>query len=233
MKRVLAIASGLLLSTAAYAADMPTVQPPPPQHPWHQLTSGAPAADWSGFYLGVQGGWGWGSFRDDYTAFVHTVTGDVSGGLLGGVAGYNWQAGRWVLGVETDLAWANLSGSEPSPLPFYDSTNVDWFGTTRLRLGVPANNVLWFVSGGVAYGGVHRGDTGPGTPSSVSQDNTNVGWTVGAGADVALRDGWSLRGEYLYVDLGTSSFPATAGGFEVYDRNVNFSVIRAGLNKRF
>ncbi len=206
MKRILGIAFGLALSTAAYAADMPTAYEPPPTHPWHDLASPTPLVNWTGFYLGAQAGGGWGSFHDDFGGGT-TTDGDFSGGLLGGVVGYNMAVGNWIWGAETDIAWANLNGSALSPNPAYSEVNkVNWFGTTRLRIGVPTNNLLWYAAGGLAYGNVHRGDTGPYTPGSVSQNSTKVGWTIGAGAEMALQSGWSLRGEYLYVDLGSASF---------------------------
>lgn len=223
MRFLLTILAGLMVSGAAYAGEMSAMDPHPVETPY----------TWDGLYFGVEAGGGWGNFRDDYTTLPNTVEGSLSGGLLGGLMGFNWQPAELVWGLETDLAWAGLGGSKPSPLPYYDVANVRWFGTTRLRVGMPKNNVLWFVSGGVAYGDVHRDDTGPNSPSVVSQHNTNVGWTIGVGADMSLHDGWGLRGEYLYVDLGSSSFPASAGGFSAYDREVNFSVLRAAITKKF
>jgi outer membrane immunogenic protein len=158
----------LASAQAASAADMlpvkaPIYKTPPPQ-----------AFNWTGFYIGVNGGYGWSrdsaseSPGDPLTILQVTpaATSFDAEGWLGGIqAGYNWQFDeKWVVGLETDFEGANIKGDgsaavtmAASPGTFGASPTVNWFGTVRPRLGyLPANNVLLFVTGGFAYGKVDQ-----------------------------------------------------------------------------
>jgi outer membrane immunogenic protein len=173
----------------------------------------------------------------------------ISGAALGGGFGYNWQNGPWVAGIETDLAWADVSGHSNNcgPAPGHAcGTKVESLGTVRARLGMvyggtsgysglptkvaPVGNrgTLVYVTGGFAYGDVHAWDAL--TPASGSK--TYTGWTAGAGVEWALQGNWSAKLEYLYVDLGKKNlFDIVPGVPEFVSAKMN--VVRFGLNYKF
>jgi outer membrane immunogenic protein len=185
--------------------------------------------NWSGFYYGVNAGYGWGESS-------HTDTGtgassgklDVDGWLLGGTVGANWQSGAWVGGVEADLAWANPDGSGGSAAACAGpcSTQLNWFGTGRVRAGFAADAYLFYVTGGAAFGGVKAGQGGFGSGS-----DTRIGWTVGAGVETALAQNWTAKLEYLYADLGDkNTYSVGATPFTV---DYKSHIVRMGLNYKF
>ena len=168
------------------------------------------AYSWAGPYLGGNIGYGWGSVDNNPTK---------PSGFAGGVqAGYNWQQnGPWVFGIEGDI---QASGAEQTFAPWKFSN--PWFGTLRGRAGYALNNVLFYGTGGLAFGEL-RGET-----FGMSESHTNPGWTVGAGAEMAFAPHWSAKIEYLYVDLANSNFIITGAS-----RGLSFGTIRAGVNYRF
>ena len=168
--------------------------------------------NWTGGYIGINGGGGWGSSNNI----------DVSGGFVGGTLGYNWQQGQAVFGLETDLAWSGIDGSGfIGAVPV--STGSDWFGTVRGRLGYAWDRTLIFVAGGLAYGNVNaRSPFG-------SFDTTNAGWTLGGGVEFALNGPWTAKVEYLHIDLGDSTLALPA----VTNVDYTADLIRVGLNYRF
>jgi outer membrane immunogenic protein len=156
----------LVAPVGAHAADLslaPLYKAPPTQY--------SPAYNWSGFYLGVNGGGGWGDSH--WQGIGHT---NLSGGQVGGTAGYNWQFGQTVLGVEGDLDWNHLTGTLVSPAcPGGScSTSDSWLSTVRGRVGYSFDRVMPYVTGGLAAGDLHA--AAPGLPGAT---NTNAGWTVG------------------------------------------------------
>jgi len=202
--------------------------------------SPVPVYDWTGFYLGAQGGYGWGT--NEYSFSTNAAKSiNMSGIVGGGTAGYNFQADRIVFGLEGDFSLAGINGYYLAPPSIAGnppcmnqgcSANVDWFGTGRVRLGYAVDNFMPYVTGGLAVGGargtVDLGACGPGA-GSCGFNNTQWGWTVGAGAEYGINKNWSAKVEYLYVNLGTPSFPNVnlASGI------VDFSVVRVGVNYRF
>jgi outer membrane immunogenic protein len=135
--------------------------------------------------------------------------------FAGGVqAGYNWQTGPWVFGVEGDI---QATGADDTFAPWKFSN--PWFGTVRGRVGYAFNNIMFFGTGGLAFGEL-RGET-----FGLSESHTKAGWTVGAGAEFGLSQNWSAKIEYLYVDLANSN----------YHRRIErlpFRLVRAGVNYR-
>lgn len=259
MKKRFGLAVASILSFAAMgqamAADLaarPYVKAPPPA---------VAVYNWTGFYVGINGGGAWGRSRWDYLP-IGTTTGnfDVSGGLVGGTAGYNWQTGQWVLGVEGDLDWSGVRGTNGNrpTLPaaggficngpaaaggtgFACRTENTWLGTVRGRVGYAINNVLLFGTGGVAFGDVKaRINSDPGLATFTGATDTRVGWTAGAGIEWGFLPQWSLKGEYRYVDLGsfTCGVQTVAGGGgcdPVNTARVNFreNIGLIGVNYRF
>ncbi len=272
-----AIATLTAASTiAAQAADLPTRKeaPPPVFVP--------PPFTWTGFYVGANIGGLWTSGSRSLTFFNPATAVFLSGyepgglgsnnsGVIGGgQAGYNWQTGAFVLGVETDFDGTSLSKSTNfvSPgfagvgvpggllgdtLSVHAKASLDWLGTTRARLGfvaTPDNRLMLYATGGVAYAGGSANfsvfDATQGLFLSGNPSSSRVGWTVGAGAEYALTNNWTIRGEYLYVDLGSNSFTTPAAAFPVASNlagfdglyatgkiNYNASIFRAAVNYKF
>ena len=212
--------AALVAAQSAIAADLsvaPLYKAPPPAL--------APAYNWSGFYLGVNGGGGWGhSYWDTSADRV-----GLSGGLAGGTAGYNWQFGNAVLGIEGDIDWANLKGTNSSTLcPAGCSTSDTWLSTVRGRAGYAFGNVLPFVTGGLAVGDIRAA-----TPGFAGASNTSAGWTAGGGIEVGLTGNWSAKAEYLYVDLGKFNCGTACNGLPTDNVSMHDNVVRAGVNYRF
>jgi outer membrane immunogenic protein len=180
--------------------------------------------DWSGFYLGVNGGGGWG-----HSHWGGTGTGfGVNGGQAGGTLGYNRQIGNFVFGVEGDIDWSGLNGTGTSAgCPGGCSTSESWLSTVRGRVGYAFDRVMPYATGGLAVGDIRAAM--PGFPGSTA---TNAGWTLGGGVEVALPGNWSAKAEYLRVDLGSLN---CSGCTPAPSNNVSLqeNVFRAGLNYRF
>lgn len=156
---------------------------------------------WTGWYIGGQLGGG---------------VGNNNGFIGGGTLGYNLQSQQLVWGIETDFSGASLDGTR---------TDLDWLWTLRGRLGVPlSGNILPYVTAGLAVGDVDA------TVAGFSVAETNAGWTVGGGLEIELSRNWTIKGEYLYVDLGDvdTRLPIPAS-VEVDD----FHILRAGINFKF
>lgn len=250
MNRLIVPAAALLLAAAsssqALAAD-PVFYEPSPSAP---IMSPVSVYDWTGFYAGVNAGYGGGSFRHPLS-FDGTELGSLnvtaSGFVLGGQVGYNMQFDKFVAGVEADIQWTNirsqadLSVSAAAIPPGGNlalGTEVNWFGTVRARLGfTPVDRLMVYGTGGFAYGGMTSYARGSGGFAGLDESarSTKWGWTVGAGAEYALTDALSLKTEYLYTDLGRSNIATIdfAGDTLTFDRRVNFHTVRTGLNFRF
>jgi outer membrane immunogenic protein len=220
-----------------------------------------PVADWTGFYAGVHAGYGWGSF--DYDArlaeivegdVVDTVglghDGDADGFFAGVQAGFNWQMDALVLGIEGDVSksWIDsddnggfISGPNLTPGSVHTETDLDWFGTLRLRAGFLATDgMLIYATGGLAWGNVDSHvrvdlDDDGFTDVSGGDSDTRMGWTLGGGLEYKVSEAVSVKAEYLYVDLGDDNVWKADfdGGTVKADNDVSFHTIRAGLNFHF
>jgi outer membrane immunogenic protein len=196
---------------------------------------------WTGFYVGAQGGYGWGSSEEVFFGGPNTATFlgsqkyDTSGGFAGGVAGYNWQTGAFVLGIEGDYHWADINGrSSVVNAGVGDTyfTQLRGFGDIKGRLGYSTGPALFFVSGGAAVGDIqHRYD---GVPGNVFvQNTTRWGYTVGAGVEYMFVPNWSAKLEYNYIDLGKSTIQYTAVATNRSEWNDTFHTVKAGINYHF
>jgi outer membrane immunogenic protein len=164
---------------------------------------------WAGPYLGGNLGYAWGSVANNPAN---------PSGFVGGVqAGYNWRNGSWVFGIEGDI---QATGAEETFAPWKFSN--PWFGTVRGRAGYLFDNVLFFGTGGLAFGELRANTFG------VSESHTNAGWTLGAGAEMEFAPQWTAKIEYLYVDLANSNFVITGAS-----NGYRFGLIRAGVNYHF
>jgi outer membrane immunogenic protein len=236
MRKLAIIFAALAFSGPAFAADlaMPVKAAP-------MIT--APAYNWSGFYIGVEGGGSWGRSKhvDQSTGLDDTPWFDVNGGLVGGTAGYNWQTGNVVLGVEGDWSWVDQNGSAadtgPAGDPLYSSvTKERWLATVRGRLGYAAESMLFYVTGGYAAASVDVGATDTATGFVYDQTTqTRSGWTGGGGIEWRLAPNWSAKVEYLYVGLQNSGFTTVNLGPAFNRSNVplNDNILRVGIDYHF
>lgn len=210
-------ALSLFAAGAAVAADLPARRGPVASPVYVP-----PAFTWTGFYAGVNAGYGFGKFNDGGRAFD-----DPKGFVGGGQIGYNYQFGQFVVGLETDIQYADLKGDGLAGLaPLSSTAKLDYFGTVRGRVGVAFDRLLPYVTGGFAYGNTKISYPAVGLSSS----NTQYGYAVGAGLEYALTNNFTLRGEYLYVNLGKESFLAATAPSRV---GTEFSVVRASANYKF
>jgi outer membrane immunogenic protein len=220
---VVAAFATLCLAMPAQAADLP--------HPSYKAPAyKAPAyvapvyASWSGLYAGINGGYAFG--QSDWE--IPAVSPEPKGAVAGGTLGYNLQTGIWVWGIEGDFDWAGIKGSEDCGGGSCE-TKLGWLGTARARLGYAGwNNWLPYITGGIGIGDVKADNSLAGEAS-----DTRFGWTAGLGIEYALLSHWSVKAEYLYVDLG--NLDCTACNAAGADDNVSFKshLVRAGLNYRF
>ena len=213
--------AALAAAPSAQAADLglaPLYKAPPPV---------SAAYNWSGFYLGANGGGAWGDSRWQGTGNGKV---DLSGGMAGGTAGFNWQTGSVVLGVEGDIDWAGLSGSSASATcPGGNcGTSETWLSTVRGRAGYALDRFLPYVTGGLAVGDIRAAT--PGLPGGSA---TNTGWTLGGGVEFALPGNWSAKAEYLHVDLGSFNCGTGCGGTPNENVALRENVFRAGVNYHF
>jgi outer membrane immunogenic protein len=262
--RIVGFALAAIIAGPTLAADLPTRKGPPPEAP--------PSCLWCGFYGGVNVGDASGPFSPTVNSGFPAppfVPGDVAAlsaaqsrsvtanGFIGGAqAGYNFQRDNLVWGFEADFDYLGLRGSKNAAIPlpstpgvtFTSATSVstNWLITARPRLGWAMDNWLLYVTGGLAVGQESFGQTLNVFAPFVSQNNfseTRVGWTVGAGAEYALTRQWSLKAEYLYVDLGKSGAhastltPAIPAGFGAFTGSsavaLTANIGRVGLNYHF
>jgi len=221
MKRILslltaAVGYGLLVQPS-FAADLPR---PAPQAAYPKAPEYRPY-DWTGFYAGLNAGYGWGDSKFNPGG----ANASPEGALLGGTIGYNYQWGQTVFGVESDFDWNNAKGTTTCALGAGSCrAQSDWLGTTRLRLGYAADRFLPYITGGAAYGNLKTSLPGTG----FSDSDTKFGWAAGAGVEYAFTPNWSVKAEYLHVDLGKFNCPACG-------TNVKFNedIVRTGLNYKF
>jgi outer membrane immunogenic protein len=241
-----ALAFGTVSASAADLAARPYIKAPAPVV--------APYYDWSGFYIGINGGGGWSRKCWDLTSNALIPGGvvtaftpplaegchDASGGTVGGQIGYRWQASSWVFGLEAQGNWADFKGSNRSvafapPLflaGFTNQSRVEAFGLFTGQIGYAWNNTLFYVKGGAAVTG-DRYETFT-VPAGLLYDSvreTRWGGTVGAGLEYAFAPNWSVAVEYDHLFMGTRNvtFTTPAGLFSSTDRirqDVDLATVR-------
>lgn len=193
MKKILLASIAFVgFASAVSAADLPsrTAAPPAP------VVAAPPIFTWSGFYAGVNAGYGWNTGDDVIINGVRFSNND--GGFVGGgQLGYNYQIGSFVIGAEGDLQWADLGNNA-------FSNNNDWFGTVRGRAGVAFDRALVYGTGGFAFA-----------------DGGN-GWTAGGGVEYAFTNNLSAKVEGLYVNVDRGGVLNTKDEFGVVRAGLNF-----------
>ena len=214
-KLLLGIVGAIALAAPASAADLaarPYVKAP---------AMIAAVYDWSGFYIGANGGWGtshkcWDGY-DGAGVFVgREGCHDASGGIAGGQLGYRWQAGTWVFGVEGQGDWADLKGRSRSIVaPLFDNqSRIGAFGLLTGQIGYAANNVLFYVRGGgaVTDDRFRSYYTTTGTVVSNTADDTRWGGVVGVGLEYGFTPNWSAAIAYDHLFMGTRTYTFTNNG---------------------
>ena len=213
------IAIGLTLSVGtARASDVP------PWMPAYKLASPVEYI-WTDFYVGANAGYGF-------------ANGSMVGIIGGGQVGYNWHAGNWLFGLETDLQASGKKASPPATtlgVTISETDKLNWFGTTRLRSGFAGDRWLIYATGGIAYGRIKENGTASGlVVGAYSGSNTLTGWTVGGGIEVAIGTRSSWKVEYLYVTLPsfTNTYTLPGAGLTINYPRTNDNIVRVGINYR-
>jgi len=209
-----------LVAGTAFAADMAVKAPPQPV---------APAVPtWTGTYIGINGGYGWGTSNQSNLFGVTTGDYSLKGGLAGVTYGGNWQAGNAVLGLESDFDWAHIDGTVVSGVCGGGTcfTNTKELSTERMRAGWDFNGWLLYGTAGAAFA---RVDAGQGScPPNLCGEKWRAGWTAGVGVETMFWRNWSAKLEYLHYDVG--DYIQYGTGVRVLDRG---DIVRAGINYHF
>ena len=205
MKKFLLGTVGLValgMAAPAVAADMAVKAAPVPYV--------APMYNWSGFYIGVNGGWGASRNRYEWTGPAGVTalgySADATGGTFGGEIGYNMQAGAWVFGLEAQYNWADLNRAYYGPIGTWSiGTKVDAIGLFTGRIGYAANNVLFYVKGGAAVANNDSWAAWNGV-NFATASNTRWGGALGVGLEYGFSPNWSLGAEYMHAWLGNNNY---------------------------
>lgn len=238
----------IAVASTGEAADMPVRAAPPPP---------APIWTWTGCYMGLNAGYGWGRYaaKDVNEVSATNVTFrfadfsyDSKGPLGGGQFGCNWQIAQAVVGIETDIQAADVKGGVQFPAGIFDiaragfstdvSSKLTYFGTVRGRLGYSfLPGAMLYVTGGFAYGEVASTLSFPITVPGVNLTfidyarRVQYGYAVGGGGEFLLTPRLSVKAEYLYVDLGTATHSfGIAGDSYGFSLGARAHTARIGLN---
>jgi outer membrane immunogenic protein len=205
-----------------------------------------PAVSWTGYYMGINAGYGWSGARDQLSLpsiyYYDNPALRAEGGFGGGQIGYNWAPSpvysRLVLGLEADFQGSSISDSQNGAYDGYSrnsQSRLDWFGTVRGRLGYTMNNALVYATGGFAYGGVTNQFLNSYSGGNFIKNTTAAGYVLGIGVEYKLNPSWSLKAEYQYINLGENNpvNQSTGETFTAYGgivRDDDYHTVRLGLN---
>jgi outer membrane immunogenic protein len=223
-----------MFSGSALAADMPALR--------ESTVIPVPTYTWSGFYIGVHGGWGFGDV--DFTRTQFDIGGHtMDGGLFGGHIGYNWQVGySWLFGLEASGTWSGVKKTVfgpafPDILNSQDdrwTTEVKWLATVTPRLGMVVSNWMWYVKGGVAFAQIDHRFESLVNAQSFDTSETHVGWTVGFGGELLLGGNWIFGIEGNLYALGSLSVNNSAiTNFPNHDVDVSMWSILGRVSYKF
>ena len=208
-----------LASTSAYAADVVFEEPPAPV-----AVIEVPIFVWTGGYLGLQGGGLW-SDSDIDDPDTGVFSDNFNGGLFGAYAGYNWQSGAWVFGVEGDIN--GVWNDETFSIGAFDvDVGSDYLASLRGRVGYAFDRALIFATGGVAFTDTSAESDAFGGVS-LDADDSLTGWTIGAGGEYAFTDNWIGRVEYRYYDFSNGSLD------DLGDVDLGTNTLTVGVGYKF
>lgn len=194
---------------------------------------------WTGGYVGLHAGYAWGRENDNQSDFFEVAPEpadrfDVDGFIGGLHAGYNWQSGVWVFGAEGDIDYADITGGSDflydDDIPGRLDFKSDWQGSLRLRAGYAMDTWLFYATGGVSIGRAEV--TARGDDIRFSDENTHVGWNIGAGIEKAFTPNWIGRLEVRYTDFGKEGYNLGELGGDV-DVDWNQTAVTAGISYKF
>lgn len=225
------------LALPATAADLPISREPMPT---------ARAFTWTGVYLGVQAGYGWGTdVTNEYLTNPFVYVGlthpfKTSGYTFGSHMGANYQFGSIVVGLEADAEWSNYRGgfADPAVPPFnpggFGRTRLDTQGSVRARLGYSFDRVMIYATGGFAGGQMRTTYTTWATNVSENFSKFATGYALGGGIEYAVTDNVTIRGEYRYTDFGNAKYDSTIAfpGFSATQRP-RYNTMRLGASYKF
>jgi outer membrane immunogenic protein len=231
MKRVLLTTvalAALALGSQAMAADLPVKAAP----------LAPPTYDWSGFYVGGFGGYGFGNQNINNSTgpagFANfTANFESHGPMAGGEIGYNWMVTRDIMfGLEGDGAWTNIRGNDNFALGWDDANHLKWVGSLRVRSGFTVDRLLMFFTGGWAVGDIDHTNTNPGFGVDTFSAHRS-GLTAGGGIAYAITNNLIGKIEYRYYDLGTYHRDAPTNGALPYTVANTYSTVLLGLDFKF
>jgi outer membrane immunogenic protein len=241
MKRFAIAAFISLTATSAFAADMAVKARPvvPP-----------PVYSWTGCYIGAEGGGAWGRSQTRLATTGEQFQNpfDISGGIAGGEWGCNYQVGQLVWGYEGDFSWTNKKGTAFDGLTTGNpqipiTVEERWLSTQRARFGWAWDRFMLFATAGVAFNEgrwtaalLPQAGFNPAFNATDSMNHT--GWVVGVGAEYAIGANWTVKGEYLYTDLGSQTICAATcatpfGPFASRRVSMTDNIVRVGVNYKW
>ncbi|RWD59061.1 MAG: porin family protein [Mesorhizobium sp.] len=215
MRRLTLASAGLLalLSGSAQAADLGA-----------DLPMTAPGFDWTGYYAGLQGGYGWGSSDMSSTGGApFSASPDLNDGFIGGHVAGLWQFDQAVLGAQADLNYSSVNGAADLGLGDSAGAEIKWFGSVDAKAGYAMDRVLVYGIGGIAFAGIEASRNG------VADTRTDVGWTLGAGVDFALTDKFVVGAQYRYYDFRSEHFDIP----DDRDQDVKLHTLGVNLSYKF
>jgi outer membrane immunogenic protein len=243
-----------LVSGSAMAADMR----PAPAPVYTKAPMMAPALTWTGCYVGGNAGGVWAksdvtwALDSSFSAASHADIDPVSGTSFsksgftgGGQIGCNYQTGMFVVGVEGDWNYTGISATRTAVTPTFgdvitETMKSNWLATARGRAGIANGPWLFYATGGVAFANVQFSDTiffpPTGSTNTASISQTKTGWTAGGGVEWMFAPQWSVKGEYLFANLGSVSSTSVnnvTGSAISHSHNLTESLGRAGINFHF
>jgi len=251
MKKALAAVAALMMTTAAAnAADMAVKARP--------VVAPVVVWSWTGFYFGGHVGAGWGETESTITGllapvvfpFTLPLSQTSSSGFLGGVqAGYNWQSGPLVFGIQGDIAGADINGRSPCLIAFQCSTETNWLASVTGRIGaVVLDRGLVYAKGGAAWQNSRHSldlpilaQAAPGLGTNITnREITHFGWTIGLGTEWMITPNWTAFVEYNYYEFERKNYgftinPALVGPNVVFgaDLKNTLSTAKVGVNYKF
>jgi outer membrane immunogenic protein len=205
----LAVLALLAATTGAGAADMPN-----PAVAYQAPAS--PAYNWTGFYIGAMGGYGWSTSQGI----------DFKGGFAGGTVGANWQMSNIVLGVEVEGAWSDIGQTNLGA-----SDRIQAFGSATGRLGLAVDNFLIYGKGGFAAANNKLSLTALGL--TLSDTQTHIGYTVGGGVEYGFAPNWSAKAEYLFAHYQSENYFTSIVAAGLPSGALEVHTVKFGINYRF
>jgi outer membrane immunogenic protein len=246
MKRLL-LATALVVCApvVSFAADLPPA--PPPMAP--AFVPAPPPFTWTGIYVGINGGYGWGTLKTD-DGMGNTPTLNSNGGIVGGTLGFNYQINQFVVGFEGDVDWSGMQFNQSATTSTFFGAGAasltyknDVLSTFAARFGFAADHTLLYAKAGGAWTkeNFDMSGTDPllGTITNGSNDFSRLGWMIGAGVEYAVTDNITIKAEYNYADFGTKNETLTinssVGGplTTTISDKLTMNIVKIGVNILF